>query len=145
MNTFIFESDPWSHRAAIEFITPQMRTCANPKPRSQAGNAVVLRGALQEYKSSARVKARARTNVGQSVGPQPYRVGATVAARKASVAFARGLRLELGMQLFSPPELIGLTRTKDERSFCSDSVVEEKLTESLCHCLHRYAKKLTAA
>ena len=103
VNTFVCESEPWSHFTAIEFNTLQMRTCANSKPRSQSGNAVVLRVALQEYKASARAHARARTNASQSVGPQPYRVGATVAARKASVALARGLRLELGMQLFCPP------------------------------------------
>ena len=34
------------------------------------------------------------------MGPQPYRVGATVAAREASVALAPGLQLELGMQTF---------------------------------------------
>ena len=37
--------------------------------------------------------------VGQ-MGPQPYRIGAAVAARKASAALHRWLRLELGMQLF---------------------------------------------
>ena len=51
---------------------------------------------------SARAETRARANVGQSVGPQPFRVGAAIAARKASVAFPRGLRLKLGMQSFCP-------------------------------------------
>ena len=102
VNTFVRESVPWSHFVAIEFISPQMRTCANPKPKSQAWKAVVLRVALQEYKASARAEARARTNVGQSVRPQPYRVGAAVASRKASVAIPPGLRLQCGMQLFCP-------------------------------------------
>ena len=102
MNTFVSESEPWLHFAAIEVIAPHMTTRANPKPRSQAGKAVVLRVALHECKSSARAEAQARTNVGQLVGPQPYRVGATVATRKASVAFPQGLRLEFGMQSFCP-------------------------------------------
>ena len=102
VNTFVCESEPWSHFVAIDFVTQQMRTCANLKPRSQAGMAAVLRGALQKYKASARAEARARTNVSQSVGPQPYRVGAAVAFREASVAFPPGLRLKLGMQLFCP-------------------------------------------
>ena len=102
VNTFLSKSEPWSHFAAIEVIAPHMTTRANPKPRSQAGKAVVLRVALHECKASARAEARARTNVGQSVGPQPYRVGATVAARKTSVAFPPGLRLKFGMQLFCP-------------------------------------------
>ena len=102
MNTFVSESEPWLHFAAIEVIAPHMTTRANPKPRSQAGKAVVLRVALREYKSSARAEAQARTNVSQSVGPQPYRVSATVAARKASVAFPQVLRLELDMQSFCP-------------------------------------------
>ena len=102
VNTFDCKSKPWSHFAAIELIAPHMTTSANPKPRSQAGSAVVLRVALQEYKASARAEARARTNVSQSVGPQPYRVGAIVAARKASAALPPALRLEFGMQLFCP-------------------------------------------
>ena len=55
---------------------------------------------LQECKSSARAEARARTNVSWSVEPQPYRVGAFVTAREASIAFPRRLRLESGMQMF---------------------------------------------
>ena len=102
MNTFGCESEPCPHFVAVEFISPQMKACANPRPRSQAGKASVLRGASQEYKTSARAEARARTNVGQSVGPQPYRVGAAVASCKASVAFSPGLRLQFGMQLFCP-------------------------------------------
>ena len=94
VNTFDCKSKPWSHFVAIEFIAPKMTTRANPKPTSQAGNAVVLRVALQEYKASARAHARARTNASQSVGPQPYRVGAAVASREASVAFPPGLRLK---------------------------------------------------
>ena len=45
---------------------------------------------------------REEPNVSQLVGPQPYRIGATVSARKASVALPPGLRLEFGMQLFCP-------------------------------------------
>ena len=86
---------------AFEFNTPHVTASANSKLRSQAGRAAVLRAALNEYKSSARAKARARTNVAQSMGPQPSRVGITVTTRKASVALPRGLRLELGMQPFS--------------------------------------------
>ena len=52
---------------------------------------------------SARAEARARTNVGQSVGPQPTRRSTLAAARKASVALPRGLRLESGMQSLVPP------------------------------------------
>ena len=75
-----------------------MNSRANPKPRPHAGKAAVLRPEWQEYKSSARAEARARTNVGQSVGPQPYRVGTVCATRETSVALPPGLRLELGMQ-----------------------------------------------
>jgi hypothetical protein len=60
----------------------------------------VLRLALQEYKSSARAEARTRTNVGQSVEPQPYRAWKAVATRKTSVALSRELRLESGTQPF---------------------------------------------
>ena len=84
----------------FEFNTPRVTGCADSKLRSQAGKAAALRAALNEYKSSARAIARARTNVAQSMGPQPSRVGITVATRKASVALPRGLRLELGMQPF---------------------------------------------
>ena len=66
----------------------------------QTRKVVLLRLVRQEYKSSARAQARVRTNVGQSVGRQPYRVGRFVTARKASLAFPRGLRLESDMQSF---------------------------------------------
>ena len=56
VNTFICESEPWSHFVAIELITPKMTAGANPKLRSQAGKAVVLRVALQECKSNAALK-----------------------------------------------------------------------------------------
>ena len=96
------KSEPQSRFQAVEFIAPHMNARANPKPRLHAGKAAVLRVALQEDKSSARAEARARTNVGQSVGPQPYRVGPFATAREASVALPRGLRLELGMHSFGP-------------------------------------------
>ena len=60
--------------------------------------ATALRLALKECKSSARAEARVRTNVAQSVGPQPYRARMLVAGRKSSVGLPLGLRLELGMQ-----------------------------------------------
>ena len=58
---------------------------------------------LANNNPSARAEARARTNVGQSVGPQPYRARMVVSVRKASVALPRGLRLESGMQSLVPP------------------------------------------
>lgn len=50
----------------------------------------------------------------------------------------------------SRPESIGLMQTKVVLSFCSDTVVEEELCESLCHCLQQATlnevpKKFTAA
>ena len=51
----------------------------------------------------ARAEARARTNVSQSVGPQPLRARKSASARKNLVALPRGLRLELGMRSSSPP------------------------------------------
>ena len=57
---------------------------------------------LANNNHSARAEARARTNVGQSVGPQPCRARKIATIRKGSVALPRGLRLELGMQRFVP-------------------------------------------
>ena len=98
----------------FEFNTPRMTGRANSKLKSQAGRAAVLRAALNEYKSSARAKARTRTNVAQSLGPQPSRVGITVTTRKASFALPLGLRLELGMQPF--PALTATPNPSIERT-----------------------------
>ena len=98
MNTNTPKSESLRSFVGFELNTPRMTGCANLTLMSQAGRAAAFRAALKEYKSSARAKARARTNVAQSVGPQPSRVGITVATRKASVALPRGLPLELGMQ-----------------------------------------------
>ena len=114
MNTNTFKSETLRSFVSFEFNTLRMSGCANSKLRSQAGRAAALRAALNEYKSSARAKARARTNVAQSVGPQPSRVGITVSTRKASVALPRGLRLELGMQLF--PALTATPNPSIERT-----------------------------
>ena len=51
----------------------------------------------------ARAEARARTNVSQSVGPQPLRARKSAAARKTLVALPPGLRLEWGMRSFVTP------------------------------------------
>ena len=98
----------------FELNTPRVIACANSKPRSQAGRAGALRATLNEYKSSARAKARTRTNVAQSMGPQPSRVGITVTTRMASVALPRGLRLELAMQPF--PALTATPNPSIERT-----------------------------
>ena len=100
MNTNTLKTENVQFVVGFEFNTLRVTGCANSKLRSQAGGAAAPRAALNEYKSSARAKARARTNVAQSLGPQPSRIGITVATRKASVALPRGLRLELGMQPF---------------------------------------------
>ena len=92
-------SEPQSRLQAIVFNTPHMNARANLKLESVNWKATTLRLALKEYKSSARAEARARTNVAQSVEPQPYRARMPVATRKAPVALPYGLRLELGMQL----------------------------------------------
>ena len=92
------KSEPRSRHQAFEFIASHMSARANPKPTLYTWKAAVLRLVWQEYKPSARAEARARTNVGQSLGPQPYRAGTAVAAREASVALPRGLRLESGVQ-----------------------------------------------
>jgi hypothetical protein len=92
------KSEPRSRFQAIELKAPLMSTRVNPKAMPHTWKAAVLRPELQEHKSSARAEARARTNVGQSVGPQPYRARMAAATRKASVALPRGLRLEWGMQ-----------------------------------------------
>ena len=98
MNTNTLKTENVQFFVGFEFNTLRVTGCANSKLRSQAGGAAAPRAALNEYKSSARAKARARTNVAQSLGPQPSRIGITVATRKASVALPRGLPLELGMQ-----------------------------------------------
>ena len=58
---------------------------------------------LANNNHSARAEARARTNVGQSMGPQPTRKSTLAAAREASVALPPGLRLKLGMPSFRAP------------------------------------------
>ena len=100
MNTNALKSETLRSFVGFEFNTPRVIGFANSKLRSQAGKAVVLRVALNECKSSARAKARAGTNVAQSMGPQPSRIGIPFTTRKASVALPRGLPLELGMQPF---------------------------------------------
>ena len=100
MNTTATKPKTVRSVVGFEFNTPRVSGCANSKLRSQAGKAVVLRAALKACKSSARAKARARTNVAQSMGPQPSRVGITVTTRKVSVALPCGLPLELGTQPF---------------------------------------------
>ena len=114
MNTIAPKSETVRSFVGFEFNTPRVTGCANSKLRSQAGRAAALRAALKEYKSSARAKARVRTNVAQSMGPQPSRVGITVTRRKASVALPSGLRLELGMQPF--PALIATPNPSIERT-----------------------------
>ena len=79
-----------------------MNARANLELVSDIWKATALRLALKKCKFSARAEARARTNVGQSVGPQPYRARKVASARKASVALPRGLRLELDMRSFCP-------------------------------------------
>ena len=106
MNTNTPKSETVQSLVGFEFNTPHMIGLANSELRSQAGGVAALRAALNEYKSSARAKARARINVAQSMGPQPSRVGIAVTTRKASVALPRGLPLELGMQ-----PLLALTAT----------------------------------
>ena len=86
----------------MEFIAPHMSVRANPKPRPHAGKAAMLRYEWKKCKSSARAEARARTNVSQAVGPQPYRVGLFVAPREALAALPRGLRLESSMRSSGP-------------------------------------------
>ena len=62
-----------------------------------ARTVVVLRAEPKECKVSARAEARPRINVGQSVGPQPPRVGTVRGSRKGSVAVQGGLRLQCSM------------------------------------------------
>ena len=62
-----------------------------------ARTVVVLRAKLKECEVSARAEARSRANVGQSVGPQPPRVGTVRGSRKGSVAVQSGLRLQCSM------------------------------------------------
>jgi hypothetical protein len=92
------KSEPQSRYRAIEFFAPHMSARGNLQKRSHARKVVVLRHVRKECKSSARAEARARTNAGRSVGPQPYRARMLVATREISIAFPRGLRLESGMQ-----------------------------------------------
>ena len=91
-------SEPRSRLQAIEFNTPHMNARATLELVSGISKATVLRLALKECKSSARAEARARVNVGQSVGPQPCRARMPVLARKALVVLPRGLQLKSGMQ-----------------------------------------------
>ena len=114
MNTNTSKSETVRSFVGFEFNTPRVTGCANSKLRSQAGEATALRAALNEYKSSARAKARTRTNVAQSMGPQPSQIGVTVATRKASVVLPCGLRLELGMQPF--PALTAMPNPSIERT-----------------------------
>ena len=114
MNTNTPKSETVQSLVGFEFNTPHMIGLANSELRSQAGGVAALRAALNEYKSSARAKARARTNVAQSMGPQPSRIGITVTTRKASVAIPHGLRLELGMQPF--PALTATPNPSIERT-----------------------------
>ena len=58
---------------------------------------------LKNNNLCARAEARARTNVSQSVGPQPLRARKSAAPRKNLVALPRGLRLEFGMRSSAPP------------------------------------------
>ena len=62
-----------------------------------ARTTAVLRGKLKECKVSARAEARSKENVGQSVGPQPPRVGTVRGSRKSSVVIQGGLRLQWHM------------------------------------------------
>ena len=62
-----------------------------------ARTVVVLRAEPKECKVSARAEARPRINVGQSVGPQPPRVGTVRSPRRSSVAVQGGLRLQCSM------------------------------------------------
>ena len=101
MNNQLFKSEPVSRLQAIEFNTPRMNARAQLELVSGTWKATVLRLALQNSKnskSSARAEAQARTSVGRSVGPQPYRARMPVATRKSSVALPRRLQLKSGMQ-----------------------------------------------
>ena len=62
-----------------------------------ARTVVVLRAEPKECKVSARAEARPGINVGQSVGPQPTRVGTVRGSRKGSVVVQGGLRLQWRM------------------------------------------------
>ena len=57
----------------------------------------VLRAKPKECKVSARAEARSRANVGQSVGPQPPRVGTVRGSRRSSVVVQGGQRLQCSM------------------------------------------------
>ena len=114
VNTNTFKSETLRSFVGFQFNTPRVIGCASSKLKSQAGWAAALRAALNEYKSCARARARTRTNVVQSMGPQPSRTGTTLTARKASVALPRGLRLELGMLPF--PALTATPNPSIERT-----------------------------
>ena len=114
MNTNTPKPETLRSFVGFEFNTSPVTGCASSRLRSQAGRTVALRAALKEYKSSARAKARTRTNVAESMGPQPSRIGISVTTRKASVALPRGLRLELGMQPF--PALTATPNPSIERT-----------------------------
>ena len=100
VNTFVSEPALCLCFAAVKVIAAQMTTGAKSKPKARTGKVVVLRVTLRNNKSSARAKARARTNVAQSMGPQPLRLSSFASTRKASVALPRGLRLKSGMPPF---------------------------------------------
>jgi hypothetical protein len=68
------------------------------------GSVAALHLRIREYTVSARAEARARANVGQSVGPQPYRLGNLGSLRKSSVAFQGGLQLQCVMNPFWPSQ-----------------------------------------
>ena len=114
VNTITLKPETLRSLAGFASNTPRMLGCANLRLMSQAGRAAALRAALKEYKSSARAKARTRTNVAQSMGPQPLRFRITVTTRMASIALPRGLRLELGMQPF--PALTATPNPSIERT-----------------------------
>jgi len=69
---------------------------ANPSVAFHLGRDSVLRVA-HRCKVGARAEAQARTNVSQSVGPQPLRLRTICAARESSVVLPSGLRLESGI------------------------------------------------
>jgi hypothetical protein len=81
--------EPQSLCRAIEFIAPHMSDRAIPRSTPRAWKAAELRPVWNECKSSARAEARTRTNVGQSVEPQPYRAWKALVTRKTSVALPR--------------------------------------------------------
>lgn len=90
-----------NHSRGVESLSSSLRISAPAPIRSKGstlGSVAMLRPVRSERNSSARAEARARTNVGQSVGPQPHRARKALATRETSVACPRGLRLKSGMQ-----------------------------------------------